>query len=99
VSLELVDDFFDPDDFAVEAIYTNEAGDKTTIYVIFDDAHSSTVAGGVEYENTAPMAKCKTADVSDANHSCTLEIDSVTYKVIETQPDGSGITTLILSKE
>lgn len=67
----------------------------TTITVDFGNAFR--VVAGVE--SFGPQALCASADVTDAVHGSTLEIGGVTYFVIGIQPDGTGMTLLILSKE
>jgi hypothetical protein len=68
-----------------------------SIHVIFDDAAQITDVMGIQYENAAAIATCKSADVSDANEGAAMSIAGVTYKVIQMQPDGTGITRLVLS--
>ena len=69
------------------------------IDVIFDAEYSVTVVGGVEQQNKAPQALCRSSDISGVNNSCTLRISRTTYNVIDVQDDGTGFTTLILSKD
>ena len=94
-----VDAFFDEADFTTDAIYINPSGTKKDIKVIFLAAHSMSQIGDTMVENLAPQATCKSTDVSDATKATKLEIDSVVYKVYQPQPDGTGITRLILSKD
>lgn len=92
-----ITDFFETTDFAESASYTPAGGSASTIYVIFDNEFAlSTV--GVGYENLAPQVLAKTSDVSGATNGATIVINSVTYYVIGVEPDGTGISRLILSK-
>lgn len=77
------------------AVFTHGAI-VATINVIFDNEFA--VMGVIGIEEAQPQAVCKTSDVSTAVHNDTLVIGSVTYYIKEIEPDGFGITTLILSK-
>lgn len=87
-------------DFGVSAIYTPVGGVAATITVIFNKDYSLPQGvGEVGIPTSAPVATCKTADVSTASRGATLVIDGVTYNVIEVAPDGTGITHLRLSED
>lgn len=90
-----LDEIFDTDEFAVEATLTG--GIK--IKVIFDDEFRGQNIESGEIRTTAPQVLCKSADVSGVALGNTITINSVAYKVIERQPDGTGCTTLILSRD
>lgn len=67
-------------------------------------SQSSVINGifGMEYveikgvETYAPVFDCATSDVSDASHGAKLTIDAVIYTVRGVQPDGTGLTRLVL---
>lgn len=92
-------DFFDTDSFGQSATYTPSGGSASSITIIFDNEFSLSNVIGSIYENTNPMALCKTSDVSGATNGATLVTGSVTYNVIGVQPDGTGFTKLILSTQ
>lgn len=77
------------------AVFTHGAT-VATINVIFDNEFS--VMGIPGIEEAQPQAQCKTSDVSAAVHNDTLVIGGVTYYIKGIEPDGLGVTTLILSK-
>jgi hypothetical protein len=58
-----------------------------------------TSAQGIDYQSDAPVATCKTSDIPTAADGDTLTIDSVVYKIADAQPDGTGFSRLILSKD
>ena len=62
--------------------------------VIFDMAYQGGLSGFVE--STGPQCTAKSADVSAAGQGSAIVIAGVTYKVTAVQPDGTGITTLML---
>lgn len=95
---ENLDEFFDTSDFAVTAVYNPGGGSPTSISVIYDNEYLSSVLGGIEVENKNPMILCKTSDVANAKHGETIVVNGITYKIIEVQPDGTGLTSLILSQ-
>ena len=64
--------------------------------VIFDNAYQSPLGGMIE--STGPVCQAKSADVSTAVQGTAITIASVSYKVREVQPDGTGITTLFLER-
>lgn len=87
--------FFDTKDFAQSATYTPAGGQAKTINCIFDDAFAA--VQGVE--SSDPQVLVKDSDVIDVKHGDTLAVAGTTYKVRGIHPDGTGITTLILSKD
>lgn len=91
-----VDEFFS-EDLCVEAVYQPETGDARVFQVIFDRPSSALAIAGMGVESLQPQALCRDIDVYDATHACTLTIGGETWKIIDIQPDGTGVTTLILS--
>ena len=90
-----IPEFFNTDNFGVTAIF-NMTDD---INVIFDspyDAYLATESGGIITADTQALAR--TVDVPNAKGK-TLKIGTVTYKIVESRDDGTGITALRLSKD
>jgi len=50
-----------------------------------------------EVESTEPTLLARTADVSSLAHGDTLTISAVNYTVRGIQPDGTGMTQIMLS--
>jgi hypothetical protein len=48
---------------------------------------------------TAPLFQTLTSNVSSATQGDTLVVSGTTYYVMRAEPDGTGYTTLILSKQ
>jgi hypothetical protein len=84
--------FLDPDEFGIAATVGT-----ATVYGIFDDAHEAIFDD--EVGTTAPQFVCRTADVTSVVRGTSIVINSVTYKVTAVEPDGTGMTTLVLSKD
>jgi hypothetical protein len=91
---DLASVFMNTDEFADSATYTHGAT-VATIKGIFDDTFQ--VVEGVE--SSGPSFLCATADVSAAAHGDTIVVSGATYYIRGIQPDGTGTTLLILSKE
>jgi len=47
---------------------------------------------------TTPMILCRSIDVSDLINGDTLRINNITYTVRDTEPDGTGMTQVILKR-
>ena len=92
--------FFDTDAFAQAATYTPLGYVGAQISVIFDSEYSVMQEIGEPGMGVpSPQALCKTADVANASRGDTLVVNGTTYYVQEVRPDGTGITTLILSRD
>ncbi|MDD4919061.1 MAG: hypothetical protein PHE72_14790 [candidate division Zixibacteria bacterium] len=82
-------------EFADEVTLTGGA----KINGIFDDEHRLINEQDGQISSTAPQVICRSTDVSGVALGATVTIKGVAYKVIERQPDGTGLTTLILSRD
>lgn len=69
---------------------------STTISGIFDNEYIGVPSGDIDVESASPAFTCQTSDVPSADHGDTLVVNSVTYTVRGVQPDGTGITVLLL---
>ncbi|MCF6147274.1 MAG: hypothetical protein E3K37_01300 [Candidatus Kuenenia sp.] len=85
-----LDTFLDTDDFGTAITYGGN-----TIYGIFDSAYES--ADGVE--SSGPQVVVKSSDVPVIAHGAAMVIAGTTYYVINAQPDGTGISVILLSKD
>jgi hypothetical protein len=95
-----LDTMFNTDELAESAIYTRAGYASTSIPVIFENEFSVTEESAeVDMGLPAPQARCKTADAVNAARGDTLQIGAVTYHVQEAQPNGKGVTLLILSRD
>lgn len=75
------------EDFAV-----NAALGSATFDVIFDRAHLESLG----ISATQPVALAKTTDVSSATRGTSITINGTAYTVMDNQPDGTGMSTLLL---
>jgi hypothetical protein len=71
--------------------------DATTFTGIFDNDFLAVDLDESEVESTEPTLLARTADVSSLAHGDTLTISAVSYTVRGIQPDGTGMTQIMLS--
>ena len=98
MAIELVDEFLDPD-LSVEVLYTHPTSGSKNIRVVQDSPYGTTTAAHAEYQNFIPAVTARTVDIPDATDTCTITIDGTVYTIREIQPDGTGMTRLLLSTD
>jgi hypothetical protein len=86
--------FLNPEEFGTEAVVNN-----AKVCGIFSDAYAAIDEVTGEAATTAPQFLCRSADITAVGRGTTVRINSIDYKVIDIQPDGTGMTRLILSKD
>ena len=86
--------FLNSDEFAVEVTYG-----AATIKGIFDNAFIADTQDGIEVETRVPQVTIKTSDISGLVHGDTLNINATVYNVIGIEPDGTGVTRVLLSQD
>ncbi len=69
----------------------------TSVNGIFDDNYFGVDSNGVEITGSQPRFSCAVASLPAITlGTTTAVINSVTYTIVEIQPDGTGLTSLIL---
>lgn len=92
-------EFFTTDDFAITATYTPDGGSSASVKGIFDEGYQAVEIGGeVAVANVSPQFSTQSSEVSSASKGDAIVCNSVTYTVVNVQPDGTGVTTLILER-
>ncbi len=94
---DLTDDldiFLDDNEFAANVILNS-----VTIQGIFDNEFLEAVEGEMGVETTIPQVMVKSSDIASAVHGDTMTINSVVYNIIGIQPDGTGMTLILLSED
>lgn len=76
-------------DFGVDATIG-----ASTVRVIFDAEYEAALGTGMEA--AGPRCTGATADLATAVQGTAITIAAVAYKVASHQPDGTGLTTLVL---
>lgn len=91
--------YFDTDAHGTAATITID-GSGSSIDVIFNKEYFAIDPGlGMEVEGTQPVATGRSSDMTNVEIGDTITISSVTYNIINVQPDGVGTTTLILEQQ
>lgn len=85
------EDFFCTEEFAENAVLNGE-----TVQGIFTNAYAGDSFGQVSIENTSATFILPTKDVPTGVEGMTLTARGVNYFVHRAEPDGTGITTLVL---
>lgn len=81
-------------DFGINATFAAQ-----TIKVIFDNDFQAVNLAAMSVESAGPQAVVKDTSIPGAVHGSTLIIGAVTYYIRGIHPDGTGLTTLVLSKD
>lgn len=91
--------YFDTDAHGVSATITIN-GSGSNINVILNKEYFAIDPGlGMEVEGTQPVCTGRSSDMTNVEIGDTIQIDSITYNIINVQPDGVGVTTLILEEQ
>lgn len=69
-----------------------------TISVLFDNEYYGANGQEVTVATSKPVATCKTSDVAEVARGETIAIEGIDYTVVDKQPDGRGVTLLILEE-
>ncbi len=86
-------------DFAQSVVYTPSGGPAKPIDAIFDDEFSGLNTQTGQMETSKPQVMVRDSDVAGVTKKATVTVGVIVYKVIGINPDGTGLTTLILSKD
>ena len=88
----------DTDDFAVQATYILAGGGSSSIDIIFDAEYIETdLETRVQVATENPHCMCRTSDLPAGHkNGDQITIDGVGYYVRIPQPDGTGMSTLVL---
>jgi hypothetical protein len=89
--------FFEETEFGVEVILDPDSF-RTPVKGLFDNEFLQVDSGIGSYAMSEPMVMCATADVAAVSEGDALEIDGVSFTVKSIQPDGTGMTNLMLAR-
>jgi hypothetical protein len=102
MAVESADDravFFNADDFGVAASFTPSGGSASTVNGIIRNVYFEAEAGGnVGVSMQDPMFICRTADVPSVAEGDALSVSGTAYTIRVVEPDGTGMTRLMLEK-
>lgn len=85
--------FLSDDEFSVPA--TLPGG--SVVQVIFDDPHSDVLGSGM-LEDSAPQALGRSVDLDTLSHGAAIAVAGRNWRVAARQPDGTGMTRLLLER-
>ena len=90
--------FFDLDGFAVPFRYVPKAGKEINGNGIFDDAYFEAPGGEVGFSASQPRLTVESAIIKNPVYGETIVTNEKYYQIVGIQPDGTGVTTLILEE-
>lgn len=105
------DGYFDVLGHGVSCTFTPTGGSASTIKVILDQEYFEIPGQTVSVEGLQPMVYGKAKDLRNAAHGDTLAFaaikdlngntikDATTYKVVNVQPDNTGVVALALEAQ
>jgi hypothetical protein len=89
--------FLELEEFGVSATITSNSS-TYTVQGIFDNGHFQIDNGFTVVSTLQTTFLCRTADIAEIEQGDAVVVSGVTYKVVDIQPDGTGMTTLRLQK-
>lgn len=100
---ENLDDFLDPDDFAIMAIFTPAGGPvRPAVAVIFDEPYFDGNLGEYVQDSAEPRFWTKETNVAGLkkHDMCTFaDIPGVVFELVhDPKPDGTGGATVVLGR-
>ena len=90
--------FIDTNIFAHAATYTPSGGSATTVNGIFDNEFYSSDIAENGVEGTQPRLTCASADIAGVSSGATFVISGTTYDFVREEPDGTGVSLVILKE-
>lgn len=88
--------FFDLEDFAVEAVFSRDGNNIATVNVIFDSPTEAIQFDQMEVAADNPFCIAKTSEIANVRRRDTATIEDVAYKVTAIKHDGTGVTRIDL---
>jgi len=82
--------------FTPGAVYPNRSDKTKTIKGIFDNAYYRVDGEPAGINTRESSLICRTADTEDAARNSMVEVDAGVFKVTNVEPDGTGVTVLVL---
>lgn len=88
--------FFNPDEFAVR-VDLGEGADPRYVNVLLDEDPALAEGQAASVRTATRRAICISADIEGAKVGDTLFVGETQYRITDMQPDGTGLTTMILT--
>jgi hypothetical protein len=93
---ENLNQFFETNDFAVDAVINYGSNQTRDLKVIFETPSQSVEIYDTSIEADAPRLSCKTSDLNQVKQYDTVTLQNSTYKIERINHDGTGISFLYL---
>lgn len=93
---ENLNQFFETNDFAVDAVINYGNNLTRNLKVIFETPSQSVEIYDTSIEADAPRLSCKTSDLTNVRKGNTVTVQTKTYEIIRISHDGTGISFLYL---
>lgn len=90
--------FFDTDEFAVEAVFTRGVATVATADVIFNGPSHQVSVYETEVEEPAPFILAPVASVAAVKRKDAVAVNGGAYVVERIEPDGTGLTKLYMAE-
>lgn len=98
-SWENLDDFLNPDEFAVEAVVHFQDGGERAVTGIFDDPYLNAQLGEFDMDTSKPRLLCKEADLAGIGRGDRVTLGGKSYSVLsEPHSTGDGMATLEMAE-
>lgn len=86
------------EDFGIQ-VTLNPLGSPTAITAIFDAPHIEIDLGvGAPISSVNPTLLCRASDAASVVQGTVVRVNGTNYSVFEVQPDGMGMTVLVIRK-
>jgi hypothetical protein len=72
--------------------------DAGEFWAIFDNGYLGIAAADIDVEERGPRLTCRTSDVQSLRKDAALDVCNATYRLLRHEPDGTGMSTLILKE-
>lgn len=89
-----LDNFLDLDGFGKVALLNG----LTNIVVQFFNEYDNAIRDESGIVSSTPFAIARSSDMAGVEQGDVLKIDGITYTITNLEPDGTGVTTLRLSR-
>lgn len=90
----------------IKSLGADQTGDYTPlvgsavpgVYLVFNDPYTAAQMFGVEVSDSAPVAICRTSDITGTINRGRFLINGTNYWIADNQPDGEGFILLQLAE-
>jgi hypothetical protein len=72
--------------------------DGADVWAIFENESVDSQAGALLVQSAQPRLICRTSDVKDVGTRMQVQIDGVEYVVASNEPDGTGMSLILLER-